>query len=209
METTVLNTQGAETGKCRLPENIFKQKPKKYLLHEVVTAYITNKRQGSADAKTRSEVSGGGSKPWKQKGTGRARHGSIRSPIWRGGGVAFGPKPRDYHADMPRKKKRLALIHALSAQFENGNVIIVDKFELDAPKTKNLAAVLAALKAGVRPMLVTTAKDKKLHLAGRNLKKFKYFPPKDLNAYDVLNSSKIIITQDAVEYLSKQQGAVK
>ncbi|HUT85758.1 MAG TPA: 50S ribosomal protein L4 [Elusimicrobiales bacterium] len=210
METTVLNMQGAEVGKCNLPDNVFDRKPQKYLLHEVITLYMSNKRQGSANTKTRAEVSGGGKKPWKQKGTGRARHGSTRSPLWKGGGVAFGPKPRDFSKDMPRKKKQLALKQALSAQFIEGNIVIVDKFELEESKTKKLDAVLSGLKAGKKPMLVTLNRDEKITMASRNIKGFKCFLPKNLNAYDILNSTKIIFTRDAVGQLSepsvKEQG---
>jgi large subunit ribosomal protein L4 len=202
METTILNIQGSETGKCTVPENIFGQKPKKYLLHEVITAFLANNRQGSANTKTRSQVAGGGSKPWKQKGTGRARHGSIRSPIWKGGGVVFGPKPRDYSVNIGQKKKQTALIYALSMQFKDANIIVVDKFELAEAKTKELNEILKNLKAGIKPLLVTSTADEKLKFAGRNLKGFKYMPPQDLNAYDVLNGSKIIITQDSLDKLS-------
>jgi len=199
METTVLNLQGSQVGKCNLPENVFKKEVSKHLLHEVVVAYLSNKRQGSANTKTRSEVSGGGKKPWRQKGTGRARHGSIRSPLWKGGGVVFGPKPRDFSINVPKKKKRLALAQALSAQFASGNIVVIDKFELDESKTKKLNTILLALKAGKKPMLVTLERGEKICIAGRNLSGFKCFLPKDLNAYDVLNSTKVIITQDAVD----------
>lgn len=202
METKVFNMQGAEIGKSELSDNVFNQTPQKHFLHEVITAYLTNRRQGSACTKTRSEVSGGGKKPWKQKGTGRARHGSIRSPLWKGGGVVFGPRPRNFENAIPKRKKRIALIQALSAQFAKGNIMVIDKIELDEPKTKKLTAVLDALKAGVKPIFVTSKKDEKITLAGRNIKGFLCRQPKDLNAYDVLNSTKIIITRDAVDKFS-------
>jgi large subunit ribosomal protein L4 len=209
METKILNIEGTEIGKSNLPDSVFNQKPQKHFLHEVIVAYLTNKRQGSACTKVRSEVSGGGRKPWKQKGTGRARHGSIRSPLWKGGGVVFGPRPRNYEQVLSKKKKRLALVQSLSAQFAENKVIVVDKFELEEAKTKKLNTILQALKSGKKPMLVTCKKDEKILLAGKNITGFKSMVVKDLNAYDVLNSTKVIITASALKKLSDDAGADK
>lgn len=203
METALVNSKGEQVGKLDLPQTIFGCRPQKYFLHEVITAYLAGRRKGSACAKTRAEVSGGGKKPWRQKGTGRARHGSIRSPLWKGGGVVFGPRPRKFVQSLPRRKKQIALLQSLSAQFAKGNLIVIDKLELSSHKTKELAEILKALKAGKKPMLVTLDKSENISLAGRNLKGFVYMVAKDLNAYDVLNSSKIIIGQDSLEEFSK------
>jgi large subunit ribosomal protein L4 len=203
METTVLNTQGNEVEKLELSENFFGQKPKKHFLHEVVTAYLANQRVGTACAKTKAEVSGGGKKPWKQKGTGRARHGSTRSPLWKGGGVVFGPRPRSYRQDLPKSKKRLGLIYALSAKVADNNFMVIDNISVEQAKTKQLNEVLKKLNAGKKPLLVVLKKDEKLNLAGRNIPGLVQCLPLDLNAYIVLNSSKVIITKEAFEKLNE------
>ena len=138
METKLLNIQGKEQGKVNLPEALFGVKPNPTFLHEVITAFLANQRSGTADVKTRAEVSGTGKKPWKQKGTGRARHGSMRSPIWRHGGVAFGPTPHSFRIDLPVAKRRLALAHALSSKYNSDSIIILDNFDIKEAKTKSL-----------------------------------------------------------------------
>lgn len=197
METTVLNAQGKEAGKCDLPEGLFGLKADKHLLHEAVTAYLANQRRGCACTKTRSEVSGGGRKPWKQKGTGRARQGSTRSPIWRHGGVTFGPKPRSYRQELPVAKRRLALAHALSAKLAGGYVVVLDKLSISKPKTAELYEVLLALNAGKKPLLVSTP-DAKVSQAAKNVPGLVCCRPGDLNAYTVLRGSRIIITKDSL-----------
>ncbi len=145
METAVLNLEGKETGKCELPAWFFGKKPNPHFLHEVVTAYLSNRRSGTASAKTRSEVSGGGRKPWKEKGTGRARAGSTRSPLWRKGGVVFGPRPHSYRKWMPAAKRRQALAQALWVRFSEGNLKIVDTLEIPEAKTRVLLYIYRRL----------------------------------------------------------------
>ena len=202
METKLLNIQGKEQGTVSLPEALFGKKPNPTFLHEVITAYLANQRAGSADVKTRAEVSGTGKKPWKQKGTGRARHGSMRSPIWRKGGVAFGPTPRSFRIDLPAAKRRLGLAYALSAKFIDNNIIVVDNFDIKEPKTKEVATALKALSAGRKPLIVSD-REAKLLQAGRNIAGMTQMVPADLNAYAVLNSSKVIFTKNALEKMSK------
>jgi large subunit ribosomal protein L4 len=202
METKLLNIQGKEQGKITLPEALFGVKPNPTFLHEVITAFLANQRSGTADVKTRAEVSGTGKKPWKQKGTGRARHGSMRSPIWRHGGVAFGPTPHSFRIDLPVAKRRLALAHALSSKYNSDSIIILDNFDIKEAKTKMVADVLKTLEAGKKPLIVSS-KDAKLDQASRNIAGLNKMVPSDLNAYAVLNSSKVIITKEALEKMSK------
>ncbi len=205
METKVLNMTGKEAGNITLADNVFAAKVKPTFLHEVVTAYLGNQRSGTADVKTRSEVSGTGKKPWKQKGTGRARHGSMRSPIWRHGGVAFGPTPRSFRVDLPAAKRKAALAQALSAKMAEGNVIVLESLSVKEAKTKSLVSILEALKADRKPLLVTSSyDDKNLFLAARNIEDLSLFNASDLHAYAVLNSGKIIITKEAAEAISKR-----
>ncbi|MDR1683882.1 MAG: 50S ribosomal protein L4 [Elusimicrobiota bacterium] len=202
MEIKLLNIQGKEQGAVTLPEAIFGKKPNAAFLHEVVTAFLANQRSGTADVKTRAEVSGTGKKPWKQKGTGRARHGSMRSPIWRHGGVAFGPTPHSFRQELPAAKRRLALAQALSAKLIEDGIIVVDNFDIKEPKTKEVSAALKALSAGRKPLIVAD-KDAKLLRASKNVAALTNMTPGDLNAYVVLNSSKVIFTKDALGKLTK------
>ncbi len=202
METKLLNIQGKEQGTVALPEAFFGKKPSATLLHEVITAFLSNQRSGTADVKTRSEVSGTGKKPWKQKGTGRARHGSMRSPIWRHGGVAFGPTPRSFRIDLPAAKRKLGLAHALSSKFISDSIIVVDNFDIKEPKTKLVAGALKTLDAGKKPLIVSS-RDTTLNTAARNIAGVAQMVPSDLNAYVVLNCSKIIFTKEALEKLGK------
>ena len=201
METKLLNIQGKEQGTVSLPEALFGKKPNPTFLHEVITAFLANQRAGSADVKTRSEVSGTGKKPWKQKGTGRARHGSMRSPIWRHGGVAFGPTPRSFRQDLPIAKRRLALAQALTAKLNSDSVVVLDNFDIKEPKTKAVAQVLRTLEAGKKPLIVSLA-NANLAQAGRNINGVLQMVPADLNAYVVLNCSKVIFTKEALEKMA-------
>ncbi len=202
METKLLNLQGKEQGTVNLPEALFGKKPSATLLHEVITAFLSNQRSGTADVKTRAEVSGTGKKPWKQKGTGRARHGSMRSPIWRHGGVAFGPTPHSFRIELPAAKRKLGLAHALSSKFIADSVIVVDNFDIKEPKTKLVCGALKNLDAGKKPLIVSS-RDEKLNKAARNIAGLSQMNPTDLNAYVVLNCSKVIFTKEALEKLSK------
>ncbi|MBI5243133.1 MAG: 50S ribosomal protein L4 [Elusimicrobia bacterium] len=201
MEAQLLNQKGEEIGKVELPEGVFGRAPSRLLLHEITTAALANRRSGTAHAKKRDEVSGGGRKPWKQKHTGRARHGSIRSPLWRKGGVVFGPRTRSWRQDPPQEKKRLALAQALSARAKDGSLRIVDSLALDGAKTRQVAQILKALKAERRALLVSDQYDGNLVRASRNLSEAKVMLVSHLDAYEVLACRGLIITKAAIEKL--------
>ena len=208
LEINVLDAEGKVTGKAALPESMLKGiagekgvKVNRHLLHEVVRAYLANQRAGTHSSKTRTEVSGGGKKPWKQKHTGRARAGSSRSPLWRGGGIIFGPKPRSYRIDLPQAKIKAALRQALAAKASNGDLVVSDKPKLDQVKTKLVAAWLKKLSMPVNSLLVIHKKDEQLHRATRNLQNFSVMECRNLHPYDVLHAKKIIMTPEAVQCL--------
>ncbi|MFH1783943.1 MAG: 50S ribosomal protein L4 [bacterium] len=200
-EVNLYNIKGENLGKVKLEDAIFAPKVNKDLLHEAVTMYLANKRKGLASTKTRGEVSGGGAKPWKQKGTGRARAGSNRSPIWRHGGTTFGPKPRDYSYTMPKKKKKLALKGALSAKLKDKGIVVLESLDMVEPKTKFMYRVLDKLHATDRALLVVTEVTDSIRRFSQNIKALRVCTVKTLNAYDVLDSHKIIIARDAVQSL--------
>ena len=202
METKLLNLKGEEVGTVALPEKVFGLRPEPGFLHEITTVLQNNLRSGTAHTKTRAEVSGGGKKPWKQKGTGRARQGSIRSPIWRKGGVAWGPRTRDYTVALPRRKSRLALAQALSARASDGSLRVVDQFALDGAKTRQVAEFLLALKADLRSLLVTDQRDANLARAARNIPGLKVALVSHLNAYEVLACRNLIFTRAALDKLA-------
>jgi large subunit ribosomal protein L4 len=167
-------------------------------MYEAVKNYLANQRQGTQSAKTRADVRGGGRKPWRQKGTGRARQGSIRSPQWKGGGVVFAPKPRDYSYKLPKKIKRLALKSALSSKVQDQEIIVVDSLGLDRPKTKDMVKVLSNLKAGKKTLVVIPERDEAVILAARNIPGVKTAYVNTINVYDILNCDSFLITKDAV-----------
>lgn len=202
METKVLDIKGKEQGTIVLPDNLFAVKPNPTFLHEVITAFLANQRSGTADVKTRSEVSGTGKKPWKQKGTGRARQGSLRAPQFRHGGVAFGPTPHSYRQDLPVAKRRAAVAQSLSAKFAEGNIVVLDNLTFKEAKTKAFADMLSVLAAGRKPLVLADL-DNTTRLASRNIAGLTQLAPKDTNAYAVLNSSKVILTKEAVDTLAK------
>lgn len=183
---TVRTLAGAEKGSVDLDDGIFGIEPNGPVLHQVVTAQLAARRAGTQSTKTRAEVRGGGAKPWKQKGTGRARQGSIRSPQWRGGGVALGPKPRSYKQRTPKKMVRLALRSALSDRAADGKVVVVDEWSFDGPRTKDAVAALAALGLDGRVMVVADRDDEATWKSFRNLTSVHVISPGELNAYDVL-----------------------
>ncbi len=199
MDIALLNMKGEEVGKVGLPEAVFGRKPSPEFLHEVSTAYLANQRQGDAHTKTRSEVRGGGRKPWKQKHTGRARAGSIRSPLWRKGGVVGGPRHRSWRQETPKRKNRQALLQALSVRAGDGSIRIVENLALDGAKTKQVAALLRALKADPRSLVVTDQHDENLIRASRNISEMKVMLVAHLNAYEVLSCRNLIITRAALE----------
>ena len=201
METKVLDIKGKEKGTISLPDSLFGVKANPTFLHEVVTAFLANQRRGTADVKTRSEVSGTGKKPWKQKGTGRARQGSLRAVQFRHGGIAFGPTPHSYRQYLPVAKRRTALAMALSSKLAEGNLVVLDSLKLKEPKTKAFAEIMTVLSAGRKPLVMDNFADENAALACRNVDGLTHLAAQDVNAYVVLNSTKVILTQDAVEKL--------
>ncbi|MEW5761928.1 MAG: 50S ribosomal protein L4 [Bacillota bacterium] len=194
----VYNTQGEQVGEIDLKDEIFGVPVNRALLHEVMVMYGANRRRGTHDTKTRAEVSGGGRKPWRQKGTGRARHGSIRSPIWRGGGIVFGPHPRDYSYQVPKKVRRLALKNALSARVQEGRLLVLDKLELEAPRTKEIVNILRNLKIDDATLVVTGERNENVALSSRNLPGVQSTEASFLNAFDILRHGTLVMTRDAV-----------
>lgn len=197
-EVSVYNMKGEHASTIAIPDRLFAQKVHANLLHEVVTMYLSNRRLGTASTKTKGEVSGGGTKPWKQKHTGRARAGSIRSPLWRHGGIIFGPKPRSYKYNLPNQKKRQALVSALSSKLKDNDLIILDKIELAQPKTKLVDHILKKLNVKTPTLLVINTFTEELKKASRNIRTFQVVTAAGVNAYDVLRSKTLIITQDAL-----------
>jgi large subunit ribosomal protein L4 len=189
-----------------LNETIFGARTRPHLLHQTVVMQLANRRAGSAATKSKGFVSGGGKKPWRQKGTGRARSGSIRSPIWVGGGTVFGPTPRDYSYRMPRSARREALLSALSLKNREGKLIIVDKFELEAAKTKIMVQALAELKVA-SAIIVVAAADEKIERAARNLPKVKVLRVEGLNVYDLMRYEHLILTDGALKLLEERLAA--
>ncbi|MEW6192157.1 MAG: 50S ribosomal protein L4 [Bacillota bacterium] len=197
-KVSVYNTEGTPVGEVELREDIFGVEPQPAVVHEVVVMQLANRRRGTHDTKTRAEVSGGGRKPWRQKGTGRARHGSIRSPIWRGGGIVFGPHPRDYGYRVPRKVRRLALKAALADKVREGNVVVLDELRLPEPKTKEALRILSRFEAESGALLVGAEPDPVLKSAVANIQGVKFLPVENLNLYDLLRHPKLLITRAAL-----------
>ena len=194
----VLNMAGAEVGTVELCDSIFGIEPNQAVVHEVVKNHLANCRQGTQSALTRGEVSGGGKKPWKQKGTGRARQGSTRAPQWTHGGIALGPKPRDYGFDVNKKVRRLAMKSALSSKVAADEMIVVDDFSMDAIKTKEMANILSAVKAGKKTLIVLPEKNDVLYKSARNIEGTNVSLVNTLNVYDILNCNTIVVLKDAV-----------
>lgn len=198
MPTVALyNTNGEQVGELTLSEEIFGAEVHESVLHDAVVAQLASRRLGTHDTKTRGEVSGGGRKPWRQKGTGRARAGTTRSPIWRSGGIVFGPHPRDYSYSLPKKVRRLALKSALSAKVNTGDILVLDSLALEGPKTKEMVKILGNLKVD-DALLVTVAKDEAIEKSARNIPNIKPMVANGLNVYDILAYNKLVITKDAV-----------
>ena len=195
---SVYNMEGKEVGTIELSDAIFGVEVNEHLVHLAVVQKLANKRQGTQKAKTRSEVSGGGRKPWKQKGTGHARQGSTRSPQWTGGGVVFAPAPRDYSFKMNKKEKRAALKSALTDKLQNNNLIVVDELKMDEKKTKRFAEVMVNLKATRKALVVLAEKDVNVVLSARNLPEVKTAFTNTINVYDVMNARTLVLTKDAV-----------
>ena len=205
VECVVRNWQGEEVGQATLDLRVASEKSAAHIVHRALVRQMTNARQGTASTKTRAEVRGGGRKPWRQKGTGRARAGSIRSPLWRGGGVIFGPKPRDYEIKMNRKERRLALRTALSSRASD--MVVVEDFasQLSRPKTKELIAAIA--RWGIEPqakvLLILPERAETVYLSARNVANLKLISATQLNIYDLLDADKIVTTTSAIEKIQE------
>jgi len=194
----VLSTDGSVKESLELKDEVFGIEPSEASVHAVVVMQLANKRQGTHSTLTRAEVSGGGKKPWRQKGTGRARVGSSRNPVWRKGGVAFGPKPRDYSYSLPKKVKRLAMKSVLSDKVANEELIVVDSFNFKAPKTKEMKNVLANLKAGRTALIVTLDKENNVIASASNLQGVTTTFTGSVNVYDMVRHASLIATKEAV-----------
>ena len=206
MSKEILNTNGEKLGEITLNENVFGVEPNLHVMHLALRRQLNNARQGSACAKTRAEVSGGGRKPWKQKGTGRARAGSLRSPLFAGGGVVFGPKPRDYSFNMPQKARKLALKSALSAR-QDQLVVVKDFSTITEPKTKLMVSALKSLNVSGKTLIVAdtkAAENNYLELAARNIPSVKLILPSNLNVKDLLEADSVIITESAVNEITER-----
>ncbi len=199
----VVNSSAEKVGEIELNETLFNVEVKKSVLHEVVCMQRANRRAGNACTKTRGDVRGGGAKPWRQKGTGRARAGSRTSPIWRGGGTTFGPKPRDYGYKLPKKVRRLALRMALSARKGEGNMVVIDSLSLPEIKTKNFIQVMNNFQFD-DCLVVTATDDPIVAKSARNAVGYKVMPVSGLNVFDILKYSKLMLTQDCLAKLEKR-----
>ena len=199
----VVNMAGKEVGEIALSDVIFGAEVNKAVLHAAVRAFLMNQRQGTQSTLTRSEVSGGGKKPWRQKGTGRARQGSTRSPQWTHGGIALGPKPRDYHVDMNKKTKRVALYSALSAKVAAGDLIVVDDIKCEGYKTKTIVNMLNAIGADRKALIVLPEVDSFVVKSAANIPGVKTTLATTLNVYDVLNANKFVVSKAAVAKLEE------
>ena len=199
---SVYNIEGKEVGSIELNDGVFGVEVNEHLVHMAVVNQLANNRQGTQSAKTRSEVSGGGRKPWRQKGTGHARQGSTRSPQWTGGGVVFAPKPRDYSFKMNKKEKRIALLSALSSKVADNKIVVLDAFNLDEVKTKKFAEVMSNLKVD-KALVVIEGENKNVVLSGRNIPTVKVSATNEINTYDVLKYETLVVTKAAVEKLEE------
>ena len=204
MKLTVKNINGKESGELQVKFPLVEGGKGTQAVHDVVVAHQANQRMGTASTKTMGDVAGSGKKPWRQKGTGRARAGSFASPLWRGGGVVFGPKPRDFGRNVPRKTKQLALRKALTERLNAGDVVVVDDFKLSSPKTKGFIDVLKKLDVNGTALVVAPAIEQNLRLATRNLEKVEVTTADDLNTYQVLRSDKLLFSRPAFEKLEER-----
>ena len=198
----VYNIEGKEVDKLELNDNVFGVEINEHLVHLAVVSQLANGRQGTQSAKTHSEVSGGGRKPWRQKGTGHARQGSTRAPQWTGGGIVFAPKPRDYSFKMNKKEKRIALLSALSSKVADNKIVVLDAFNLDEVKTKKFAEVMSNLKVD-KALVVIEGENKNVVLSGRNIPTVKVSATNEINTYDVLKYETLVVTKAAVEKLEE------
>ena len=203
LKTNVYNMSGKLVGEIELSEAVFGITPNESVVHDVVKNHLANKRQGTQSALTRAEVSGGGRKPWRQKGTGRARQGSTRAPQWTHGGIVFAPKPRSYSYTLNKKAKRLALKSVLSAKAAEQNVVVIDEIKMDAPKTKAFAAFLNAVGCTSKTLVVTANADQNVVRSGRNIEGCEVTFANLLNTYDVLHADKLVVDQAALQKIQE------
>ena len=198
LKTNVYDMSGKVVGEIELSEAVFGIAPNQALVHDSVKNHLANKRQGTQSALTRAEVSGGGRKPWRQKGTGRARQGSPRAPQWTHGGIAFAPKPRDYSYTLNKKAKRLALKSVLSAKASEANIVVIDSIKMEAPKTAEFAKFLAAVGCNTKTLVVTAEADMNVVKSGRNIPGCEVTFANLINVYDVVNANKLVVDQAAL-----------
>jgi large subunit ribosomal protein L4 len=203
-KVAVYNMTGAQTGEIELNDAVFGVEVNEAVMHQAVVMQLANQRLGTAATKTRGLVRGGGRKPWRQKGTGRARSGSTRSPIWVGGGTVFGPQPRSYAYSMPRKARRLAIKSALSAKVQAGELMVMEDLAINEPKTKTVVNMLDSLKVGDdKALIITAAVDENVEKSSRNIPGVKNITSLGLNVYDILYHDKVLITKDAVSKIEE------
>jgi len=193
------NVNGEQVGEIMLNDAVFGVEVNNAVMHAAVVNFLANQRRGTSSTKQRGEVSGGGKKPWRQKGTGRARHGSTRSPLWTGGGIVFGPKPRDYSFVLPKKVKRLAIKSALSAKVANNKLIALENITLSAPKTKEIVKMLANLKLDSNALILIAEQDPNVQKSARNIAGVKAIPVNNINTYDLLKYENLIMTKGAID----------
>lgn len=202
-QVQVYNQEGRKTSKLDLADSVFGIEPNKYAMHLAVVSYLAAQRQGTQSTLTRSEVSGGGAKPWRQKGTGRARQGSTRSPQWTHGGIALGPKPRKYKVNVNKKVKRLAMKSALSSKVAESEMLVVNKIELEEIKTKAVAQMLAKLKTGKKVLLVLPENNETIFKSARNIQGVKVATVNTLSVYDILNCNNLVVLKDAAKKIEE------
>lgn len=200
---SVVNVEGKEVETMELNDAIFNIEPNKNAIYDAVIMQRASLRQGTHSTKGRSKVSGGGRKPWRQKGTGRARQGSIRSPQWKGGGIVFGPTPRSYSYKINKKVRKLALKSTIAAKFQSGDLIVVDKLDFDTPKTKNMVSFLGNIDVNRKPLIGTKEYDENVFLSTRNIPGALNLDVRGLNVLDIVNAHKLILTKDAVAQLEE------
>ena len=198
----LFNKEGNKIEDIQLNETIFAAEVNADAMHQVVVALLANKRQGTQSAKTRAEVRGGGIKPWRQKGTGRARQGSIREPQWIKGGVVFAPKPRDYRMSIPKSMRRVAMLSALTSKVQNDEMVVLDSLTLEAPKTKEVVKMLNAFNAK-KTLIITAEANETVYKSARNIEGVAVLPVNNINVYDLLKYSKVIMTKDAVSKIEE------
>ena len=202
-QVQVYNQEGRKTSKMDLADSVFGIEPNANAMHLAVVSYLANQRQGTQSTLTRSEVSGGGAKPWRQKGTGRARQGSTRSPQWTHGGIALGPKPRKYKVNLNKKVRRLAMKSALSSKVASEEMMVITKIELEEIKTKAIVEMLSKLKAAKKALIVTTESDEKIYKSARNIEGVKVVTVNTLCVYDILNCDSFIVLKDAAKKIEE------